>query len=211
MEHVESPMLLAESVAFVANRLSLDFVNTACRRYAEPLDLFGDVRALNTWLQFAEKTHGRRLDPDGAPWSAEEGEQSLARAVELRTALWEMVNAILESREPAPSAVEVLNAFLRSGPVFPRVSVSGGEFRYSLHLPSGQDPWLLEIARDAADLFCQSELTLLGQCEGATCVRVFYDTTKNHARRWCVEKCGSKVKAANYYRRKREALKAKDA
>ena len=72
------------------------------------------------------------------------------------------------------------------------------------HGPGGTDPWLLEVARDAADLFCDADLSLLKQCEADTCVRVFYDTTKNHTRRWCVEKCGNRMKAASYYRRKKQ-------
>lgn len=196
---------LTEPVAFVANRLCLDFVNTACRRHAEPLDLIPDLASLDMWLAAAERTHGRRIDPVGAPWRAERGEASLAAARQLRAALWEWINGVLEKRPPQAGAVETLNAFLRSGPVFPQVSVSQGERTLTLHRMEGSDPWLLEIARDAADLLGVADLSLLGQCEADTCVRVFYDTTKNHTRRWCVEKCGSRVKAANYYRRKRAA------
>ena len=40
--------------------------------------------------------------------------------------------------------------------------------------------------------------------EGENCVRYFYDTTKNRRRRWCsMDGCGSRAKAAAYYRRRK--------
>jgi predicted RNA-binding Zn ribbon-like protein len=193
-----------DAVMFAAGRLGLDFVNTACERRGEPLEFLGDVAALDRWLQTAERIHGRRIA--GEPWRAADGTRSLARALALREALAEFVLAVLETRSPADFAVQEVNAVMRETPTYPQMTFDAGDYEYALHATRGADAWLGEIARDAADLLVHGDRSLIRQCECESCVRVFYDTTKNHSRRWCVEKCGSRVKAANYYRRKRARL-----
>jgi predicted RNA-binding Zn ribbon-like protein len=194
---------LDESLIFAAGRLSLDFVNTACMRLGVPLELLGDREDLDRWLRLAERAFGK---PEGVWAAADEG--SLGRALELRAALRELVDAARGGRSPASASVQAVNEVLRGRPSFVQIELLAEGLGQSVHPVIEGDAWLGEIARDAADLLATGDLTLLRECECATCVRVFYDTTKNHRRRWCVEKCGSRVKAANYYRRKREAAKA---
>jgi predicted RNA-binding Zn ribbon-like protein len=196
--------IFADAVMFAGGRLCLDFVNTACERRGEPLEFLGDVEALDRWLQTAERIHGRRIA--GEPWRASDRTRSLARAVALREALAELVLAVLEARPPAHFALQEVNAAMRETPTYPQMAFDAGEYAYALHAARESDAWLGEIARDAVDLFVQGDRSLIRQCECESCVRVFYDTTKNHTRRWCVEKCGSQVKAARYYRRKRARL-----
>jgi predicted RNA-binding Zn ribbon-like protein len=48
-----------------------------------------------------------------------------------------------------------------------------------------------------------NDWTLVRKCESADCVLWFYDTSKNHARRWCsMELCGNRKKAAVHRTRK---------
>jgi predicted RNA-binding Zn ribbon-like protein len=86
------------------------------------------------------------------------------------------------------------------------VRQQGLKFEKSENVTHPATRWLAAIAQDAVDLLCNADLTSLKQCDGPTCIRFFYDTTKNHKRRWCsVEKCGSRAKAAAYYQRLRKA------
>jgi predicted RNA-binding Zn ribbon-like protein len=58
------------------------------------------------------------------------------------------------------------------------------------------------VAESAAWLLADGDLGLLRRCGGEGCVLIFYDGTKNRTRRWCsMEGCGSRAKAAAYYRR----------
>ena len=182
---------------FVGERLSLDFINTSCRRREEILEFLGTVEEAQKWLQFAENVHNLpRFNSEA--W----GEEALLRALSLRTALTELVLAAIEKRPAPPSAVELVNALLRSNPTYKQIALVPNGLSESTRALDTDNSWLAAIATDAIDLLCHSELSLLRQCEHPTCVRVFYDTTKNHRRRWCVEKCGSHSKAAAYYRRK---------
>jgi len=187
---------------FAGGRLCLDFVNTSCQRRGVDLELLGGGEALKRWLRLAESIMGKPLCPDDRAWETGYGERVLPRAIGLRTALRDLVRSVLE-RTPAPaSALEAVNAVLRENPAYSQIGDGGEGFRESVSVCHPEDRWLVVIAKDAVDLLCHSDLSLLRQCECPTCVRVFYDTTKNHKRRWCVEKCGSKPKAAAYYRRK---------
>lgn len=189
---------LDESLIFAAGRLALDFVNTKCMRLGTPLDLLTDREDLERWLGLAEREFGR----SAGTWRAA-NDRSLARALEFRLVLRNLVDAKRSGQPYSPRAIAKLNAMLRAYPTYGELIPEG---TVVMHLPvNDSDPWLGEIARDAADLLSTGDPTLLRECECETCIRLFYDTTKNHRRRWCVEKCGSRVKAANYYRRKRES------
>jgi predicted RNA-binding Zn ribbon-like protein len=61
---------------------------------------------------------------------------------------------------------------------------------------------LLPVAESAAWLLEHGDPSLLRRCDGERCVLLFYDSTKNRSRRWCsMDGCGSRAKAAAYYRR----------
>jgi len=186
---------------FAGERLSLDFINTACRRRDEELEFLGTAQELQQWLRQAEGVHNTQLYV-GGEWDAEQGEKLLSKAVSLRSALREVVLAIIERRPALPGAIETVNSILRTNPIYPQMNLTAEGLTESIKAKNLNEVWLTVIARDAVDLVCHSELSLLRRCEHPTCVRVFYDTTKNHRRRWCVEKCGTHSKAAAYYRRK---------
>jgi len=187
---------------FAGGRLCLDFVNTSCQRRGVPLEFLGSGEELRRWLLLAENATGTSLCPDEGLWNAGYWDRVLPRAIGLRTALDDLFRGIIGAGPVPAAALEVVNAVLRENPVYSQIENGGDGFRESVVVCRPGDRWLVAIAQDAVDLLCHSDLSLLRQCECPTCVRVFYDTTKNHKRRWCVEKCGSKPKAAAYYRRK---------
>jgi predicted RNA-binding Zn ribbon-like protein len=63
---------------------------------------------------------------------------------------------------------------------------------------------IVPLAESAADFLLSAIPSLLKKCENPSCVLHFYDTSKNHARRWCsMSGCGNRMKAAAHYRRQR--------
>jgi hypothetical protein len=55
------------------------------------------------------------------------------------------------------------------------------------------------------DLLCYADPSLVKKCEDAACVLFFYDTTKNHSRRWCsMSVCRNRMKVAAHYQRLRK-------
>jgi predicted RNA-binding Zn ribbon-like protein len=64
---------------------------------------------------------------------------------------------------------------------------------------------LVPIAESAAGLLTADDLTLVRKCQNPQCILYFYDTTRNHARRWCsIAVCGNRAKVATHYRRRRQ-------
>jgi len=201
MDLSDNPRFSIETL-FAGGRLCLDFINTACQRRGTDLEFLGNVEELIHWLRSAEIVHKRPLMGDSEEWSVEHGETRLAQAKELRAALHDIAQSVLHKQAVPASALRVLNATLQDHPTYSQVSEQEGGFTETTSIAHRSDAWLAAIAQDAVDLLCHSDLSLLRQCECPTCVRKFFDTTKNHRRRWCVEKCGSAPKAAAYYRRK---------
>ena len=187
---------------FAGGRLCLDFINTSCERRGVKLEFLGNAEELRQWLCSAEAVGKKQLCGADEVWSAEYGEDMLSRAIELRNALRDLVLGVIEGNSASPAAIETVNAVLRENPACLQIGQGHDGFQGSTLMSHPDNGWLAQIAQDAVDLLCHSDLSLLRQCECPSCVRVFYDSTKNHKRRWCVEKCGSRPKAAAYYRRK---------
>ncbi|MEO7716821.1 MAG: CGNR zinc finger domain-containing protein [Capsulimonas sp.] len=194
-----SDLILDTEAMFAGGRLCLDFINTACLCRGVEIEFIGSGEELRQWVRMAETIFGRRLCGDGG---AEYWEGALPQAIALRSALRDIVHSVLEQTPPPAQALQTVNAVLESHPTYFQIGYDAQSFQESLLTNHPSEKWLSTIAADAVDLLCHANLSLLRQCACPTCVRVFYDTTKNHKRRWCVEKCGSAPKAAAYYRRK---------
>jgi len=193
---------------FAGGWLCLDFINTSCERRGAQLEFIGTGEELRRWLLQAEEISKKSLCPEDKVWESGYGESVLPRAMELRAALNDLVLSVIEKRPIPIPAMETVNTLLRTNPTYPQIRSIDGQFGESVAACHPEDTWLVTIAKDALDMLCHADLSLLRQCECATCVRVFYDTTKNHKRRWCVEKCSSQTKAAAYYRRKKAKREA---
>jgi predicted RNA-binding Zn ribbon-like protein len=58
---------------------------------------------------------------------------------------------------------------------------------------------MIPIVESAADALILGELARVRRCADPRCARVFYDGTKNAARRWCdMATCGNRAKAARH-------------
>jgi len=204
MTSSELALKLGDSGLFVGERLCLDFINTACLRLGEPMDFLESPEAAHQWLASAQRIYGDRAPGE---WSV----TSLPQVHDLRAALWEVVDSLLEQRAPSTEALGTVNAVLRADSAHISLEFDADGFKQSIQVSPGQAGWMAAVALDAVDLLTSGDLSLVRQCECEGCVRVFYDTTKNHNRRWCVQRCGNRVKAANYYRRKREAAQAESS
>jgi predicted RNA-binding Zn ribbon-like protein len=63
---------------------------------------------------------------------------------------------------------------------------------------------LWPIAREAANLLTSKDIKRMGECaDDRGCGYLFFDTSRNHSRRWCsMESCGNRAKAQRHYQRK---------
>lgn len=197
------------SSAMVGGRLCLDFLNTQVHKPKGAVDLISTPEQLLHWLELANLISHEASERLSREWQeGDNGKSAWQQAVELRAFLRPIMEALIAG-QPVPSAsVERLNSVLHEHPAYLTLRYDEeGQFTQEAQFDTDEmHDWIPVIAQDTADFLCQADYSLLKQCDGVGCIRLFYDTTKNHKRRWCsVEKCGRRAKAAAYYRRTKEA------
>lgn len=199
----------ASKFAFVGNQRCLDFVNTEVISGGRRIELLEGYPDLAAWLIEAGVLEDRRVLESWSGTTAAEG--AFEEALGLRGLLRQMVERLAEGRPIQAGALDEINRRLRRRPGHAQVvPVRGGfERRFEAELRGPGDLVAL-LAEEAAALLCEADLSLIKRCANPACILYFYDTTKNHARRWCsMEGCGNRMKVAAHYRRRRTSRSRK--
>ena len=199
--------------AFVGGALCLDFANTvggafkdrSASRLAGYDDLLSWSCAAGSLSASEAAALARRAAADPRRAAG-----LLARAVELREALYRIFSALAGGATPAPADIERLNRVLRAAlrhlQLAPRESAF--DWRWSAAADDLARP-LWPVARSAADLLTGPELALLRECD--RCCWLFLDRSKNRRRRWCsMEVCGNRAKSQRHYSRRTKRGAKKD-
>ena len=182
--------------------LCLSFSNTLHRR-AKTDDLRGrgDLISWGVGKGLVAKGDSNNLDRQLADNQAEEA--LLARARELREAVYGVFSSIAQGTDPPVKDLWNLNKHLKEAL---RASViAKTDDGYSWKWDEGLAPEevvLGEVARSAADLLTSPMVRNVCACAGRDqgCGWLGLDKTKNHTRRWCSMKaCGNRAKAKRYY------------
>jgi predicted RNA-binding Zn ribbon-like protein len=190
---------------FIAGNLSLDFINTQIVENNAPKDLLTDFSEFANWAATAnllEKSEAEKLVTD---WSGtNELKDIFEQVLNFRQILREMFTDISQGKTADKTAISAINEEIKnqSGTIEIRKTDTGFEkiFRAAFQEPR---QLLAPIAESAADLLCYGNPIYIKKCESSECVLYFYDTTKNHSRRWCsMAGCGNRAKAAAFYKRK---------
>jgi predicted RNA-binding Zn ribbon-like protein len=199
-----SPLLARatrHSFTFVAERLWLDFVNTDGGVHSQ--DMVSDFDGLVAWLETAIALDAERAQmmrrralqqPSGAT-------AALMDARRVRAALRNLAERGALTPQVRLDALGEINRVLGRSAGTRRVEIrTDGSFARSF-VPVGDAfaGLMIPIVESAADALILSELTRVRRCADPRCARVFYDGTKNAARRWCdMATCGNRAKAARH-------------
>jgi len=197
----------ARPFLFVGERLCADFVNTELVEGGARVDLLAGFADLAAWC-----TQAHVLGPAEAKdlvrrWGdSPEAKRTHHRALELRAILRAMLERLASGRRNVPTqTLDAINELLRLRTDEPEIArISGGyEMRLRRAIDRPDQP-LVAVAQSAAHVLSADDLRLVRKCQNPACVLFFYDTTKNHARRWCsMAACGNRAKVAAHYRRAR--------
>ncbi len=195
-----------QSFFFIANYLCLDFINTQIAESGRPVDLlksFGDLVFWCVQARVLETTQQQELFRQ---WRGRrDADQTFARAIEFRAALRQMAERIVAGKTPAQVTIARINELLQHQVGHAKLRRAKGGFEKHFHADFKEPIHLLwPVAESACDLLTYGDPSLIKKCENAVCVLLFYDTTKNHSRRWCsMSVCGNRMKVAAHYRRLR--------
>jgi len=190
----------------VGNLLCLDLVNTEIVSHGVRVDLLRRFSDLVEWARSKDVLTDAAARRAMAQWNgSRQAAASFEAALALRQALRALAEALAHRRSGPDAAVPAINEALAFGASVLRLERHAGAYVTSRHLVAPSAASLLApVAESAAWLLARGDLTLVRRCENPACILYFYDTTKNKRRRWCsMDACGSRAKAAAYYRRTR--------
>jgi predicted RNA-binding Zn ribbon-like protein len=194
------------SFYFVGNLLCLDLVNTEVISRGERVDLLGDLPRFIEWLRAAGQLSATEARAAEQRWaSTSEGKGALAEMISLRGYLRAMVERLAAGKPAGQASLDAINRVLASRAAYPQLVRKGPGYVTKMQASTESPRHLLvPVSESAAWLLERGDLSLLRRCENPNCILYFYDTTKNKRRRWCsMDACGSRAKAAAYYRRVR--------
>jgi predicted RNA-binding Zn ribbon-like protein len=209
-----SPPAGTRPFLFVGERPCLDFVNTTFVDGAATVDLLHGFDALVDWCEEAKVVSATEARHVRRRWSGSaEAASTHVRALAFRGALRGMLERLADGRSVPQAALDAINDLLGLDAGQREVvrTRDGYETRQRRTLDT-PDQLLGPIAASAAQLVSGDDLSLVKACQNPQCVLLFYDTTKNHARRWCsMAACGNRAKVAAHYQRARRPAPGKTA
>ena len=199
-----------EKFYFIGNNLSVDFVNTQIITNGEPKDLLESFADFVAWARAADLLSAPQAAAVLETWDSKpQATQTLKGAKAFRQTLRKMVQQAAMGIDIDASVITAINQVLREGNGYNEIVRGENVFEKRFHTAFHPPRQLLApISEAAADLLCYGDLAYLRKCENPDCVLYFYDTTKNHRRRWCsMAACGNRAKAAAFYQRHSKKVK----
>jgi len=181
----------------VGDHVGLDFLNSNAAPRGQRTEWIGKGEHLLDWLDLMgllPKVDALRH------FGVEDFDEVAVTARKLRE---EIRGALFERKAHGVSSkvadhLKLLNEIMATDNRFAELSVHGDHFDTLHHLRwMRPDEALLPITDAIADLFCDSDFSLIQKCENPKCTLWFYDRTKSHRRRWCTTAiCGNQAKVA---------------
>jgi predicted RNA-binding Zn ribbon-like protein len=172
--------------------VAVDLINTAAAPGSSAgNDLLSVERGAEAWWRVERE----RVPP---------GELPDIRALRrLRSALRDMIEALVDDRPVAKAPVSELNFFMRSAPASTRLAMTAEGLRTDTHWHRefGGNPRLAFIATQAAEFLSDpSQVRRLRRCANPLCSMIFIAV--NPRRSWCAPGvCGNRVRVARHHRR----------
>jgi predicted RNA-binding Zn ribbon-like protein len=180
---------------------ALDFLNTLELENGQVVDHLHKPADAAAWLE----DHGLIHKGDERGWTAAD----LERTRRTRDALREVVDAVVEGRQPKTDAVEAVNQALDARPQ-PRLVIGDGRVEMGhRHVGSCAEEALVPIADVIVRELANGRPERFRICDNDTCRWTFFDASPTGRRRWCdMRTCGNRAKAARH-RAKAKGLELK--
>ncbi len=191
---------------FVGHYRCRDFVNTSLIAAQGRTDPIQDFNGLVSWLHQAGLIDAAERRVALAKWGkGREAQQTYGAALLFRLRMTEIAEKLATRKQVSKSGLDAINEQLQS--LAARAKLTRGKSGFVERLETDlTEPrqLIVSVAQSTADLLCHGDLSLVKRCANPSCSLYFYDTSKNHTRRWCsMERCGSCMKMAAYYRRQK--------
>lgn len=186
-------VLKPEKFYVIGNNLALDFVNSATHELT-PENLLGWAIAVGL------------IDVSEAKDRAQKWKDSQFADVSFfRDRLKGTVVRLVESGRIPSEEVSWINEILRKKGGYSELIVTADGFSKKSKIDLSEPKEIcVPIIESFVDLICYGQIEFVRKCERPDCILYFYDTTKNHMRRWCsMAICGNRAKVAKFYEKKK--------
>lgn len=184
---------------FIGGLACIDFCNTVDHLHSPPTyDVLTDYAAVLEWGKAAG------MISKSAHSHPASKHRPLADLLSVRALVFRILWPISRGEEPARADLDAFNA--RWQKVSSELRITFAKDRYLLAGSSGDPLKRIQTAvvRSLTDFLVSGQLVRVHRCGG--CGWIFYDTSRNHLRRWCLMKiCGNRAKAHRHYQRMKKA------
>jgi predicted RNA-binding Zn ribbon-like protein len=201
---VETPRYIAAQ-RLLGGHTTLDFVNTGRGEGGDaPFECLRSYEDLVAWSHHAgllRDSAARRLlrearaRPSDSKWTHR-------RALDLRSALSEVFQAIAQGRRPRPSSLDAVRDGYREALAHARLSGNNGGYAWTWADGDDLGRMIWPIVHGATDILTRGDLDRVKTCPA--CRWLFFDASKNRSRRWCTMEhgCGTEEKMRRYVARR---------
>ena len=192
---------------FDSGKLCLDFTNTAdWHASPTPDERLNSYRDLLLWGRAANLLDASELEQfmEAADANPQDAQKVYERAFQLREALYRIFSSVAHQEPTEQADLDLFNSALRDAMLHLQLTGAADSFKLEWK-NSGRalDRMLWPVIQSTVDLLTSDDLGRVGECaDDRGCGYLFYDTSRNHSRRWCsMESCGNRAKAMRHYER----------
>ncbi|MGD9563845.1 MAG: CGNR zinc finger domain-containing protein [Pyrinomonadaceae bacterium] len=177
----------------IGNNLALDFINSATHEL--------NAGGLAIWaaaVGLIEREKGISLMDE---WR----NADLVELSSFRDRLREVVVELVGSKKLKNVDIKWINEILREKGGYSELVKTPDGFAKQSKIDLKEVPEVrVPIVEAFVDLVALGNIDYIRKCERTDCILYFYDTTKNHRRRWCsMSVCGNRAKVAKFYEKQR--------
>ena len=177
----------------IGNNLALDFINSATHEL--------NAGGLAIWaaaVGLIEREKGISLMDE---WR----NADLVELSSFRERLREVVVELVGSKKLKNVDIKWINEILREKGGYSELVKTPDGFAKQSKIDLKEVPEVrVPIVEAFVDLVALGNIDYIRKCERTDCILYFYDTTKNHRRRWCsMSVCGNRAKVAKFYEKQR--------
>ena len=192
----------------------LDFVNTLEYSRGLPRDDLTDAGIAVTWFQHHALLHSETAKALVTEMAVDDASAArlLQRVQKTREALRELLDAAVERRPPADSALREVNKALRATYVIELVPAADGVSLDHRHEGDPISGALARLSEAIARELTQDDKERLRICANDECRWIFRDNSPAGRRKWCdMSSCGNRAKAARHRERQKQKAEVPSA
>jgi predicted RNA-binding Zn ribbon-like protein len=189
---------------------AIEFANTVSTPDGQLEDLLCSWPDVVSWFSKSSSSQDPSLNLTGS-----RGVEALKSVLKLREAWKATLAQLIEGGKVSDEFLESINRLLAEDnfhEALHRDGDKGFHLERSAVRLQGEKLGLAILASQIADFLANANLNYLHRCANTkTCTLYFYDTTKNHRRRWCsVAACGNRHKVAAFRSRQKKSSRKEE-